>query len=65
MPARTKTRSCVGKDHAHANRVGALAHIRSLVAARGARFSAYRAYECKHCGAWHVGHRRSRKRKQR
>lgn len=58
---KTKARSCTGKA-THESRTQALGHIHAL-ARHGAAFTRYDAYRCRHCGAWHIGHRRNVKRK--
>ncbi|MGC9540209.1 hypothetical protein [Streptomyces sp. UG1] len=52
-PTATKARSCTGKIR-HETRAKALAHLRRLIKRGYVRLS---AYECKHCGGHHVGHR--------
>lgn len=62
----TKGRKCVGKRR-HPTLQKALAAVELLVAA-GTFRGAIRAYECNHCGGFHVGHRpgrRSGRRKRR
>ncbi len=56
MTTRTKGRSCEGKRR-NDTKDQALHQIATLVANRGARASSYRAYQCRWCGCWHVGHR--------
>ncbi|GLH97376.1 hypothetical protein [Phytohabitans aurantiacus] len=51
----TKGRGCEGKQ-AQPTRKAALAQITSLVRRRGALRSRYQVYQCRHCGAWHIGH---------
>lgn len=50
----TAQRGCVGKL-AHKDQVAALRHVAGLIRA-GAHRSSVNAYQCKHCGRWHVGH---------
>jgi hypothetical protein len=50
----TKMRACAGK-RTHQRQRDATAHLRHLVSA-GACSVHLRAYHCRHCGAWHVGH---------
>jgi hypothetical protein len=63
MAVRTKARSCDGKA-AHANRDTAMAHVAFLARERGAAFTRLTPYRCKHCHAWHVGHRGAGRRRQ-
>lgn len=56
MATRSKGRGCTGKV-AQPTREAALAQLASLVRRRGALSSRYQAYQCPHCGAWHIGHR--------
>lgn len=48
----TKGRSCQGKRR-HPSQAKALAHLRDLLSKGGVRLN---AYECRHCGGFHVGH---------
>lgn len=57
---RTKGRMCTGKIR-HPNKAAAERALRALVA-RGAAPFRLRAYRCDHCGSWHVGHVRRRRR---
>lgn len=50
----TRGRACTGKK-THASRAGADEHRNRLIAA-GAAPEGIRAYRCRHCGHWHVGH---------
>jgi hypothetical protein len=56
----TKMRACTGKQ-GHRRQRDAAAHLRRLVSA-GALAHQLRTYHCCHCGAWHVGHWRQRRR---
>ncbi len=51
----TKARACTGK-RVHQRQCDATAHVRRLVK-DGQHPSRLRAYHCRHCGAWHVGHK--------
>lgn len=53
-PASTKARACDGKAQ-HATREAAEHAMRALIA-RGAPPGRLNAYQCAHCGAYHVGH---------
>ena len=55
----TKGRACDGKQR-HSSRQGAVDQIHSLARTRGANPARYEPYQCKHCGAWHIGHRAKR-----
>jgi hypothetical protein len=52
--AATKKAVC-GTKRQHLDRSAALTHLLSLVRA-GAQPGTMRAYRCKWCAAWHVGH---------
>lgn len=52
----SRARQC-GRKHRHPSEGKALAQIRSL-AQRGADVARLQPYACRHCGGWHVGHRR-------
>lgn len=56
----SRAREC-GSKQRHPDRGAALRHFQSLVRYGTApgRMSVYR---CPHCGAWHVGHRKRRRR---
>lgn len=49
------SRACTGKQ-AHPDRSGAAKHARWLEKRDNLPRFTMRAYECDHCGAWHVGH---------
>ena len=52
----TRGRACVGKK-AHTTRADADADAHRLrLIARGAAPEGIRAYRCRHCRHWHVGH---------
>lgn len=53
----TRAREC-GTKRQHATRAAAEGHIWWMVSTLGARRARFRAYRCKHCGCWHVGHAR-------
>ena len=50
----TRGRACTGKK-SHTSRQHAAEHRDQLIA-RGAAAEGLRAYRCRHCGSWHVGH---------
>lgn len=50
-----RNRVCTGKQQ-HETEALATAHLMALVA-RGATRSSLKAYKCRYCGTWHVGHR--------
>lgn len=52
----SKARECGAKQR-HDTKAAAEAHVWSLVKA-GTRRSRMQVYRCRHCGAWHVGHKR-------
>lgn len=56
----SRAREC-GTKIQHASRRGALNQIASLVKA-GTHRGRMQAYRCPHCDAWHVGHRKNRRR---
>lgn len=56
----TKNRECIGKQR-HETKTEAANHLWSLVRA-GTRRSAMSVYRCPHCGSWHVGHTKRRRR---
>lgn len=56
----SRAREC-GTKIPHRSRGAALKQIRSLIQA-GTNGRAMQAYRCPHCGAWHVGHRKNRRR---
>lgn len=56
----TKAREC-GNKTAHPSKAAAEAHAWSLVRA-GTRAGRMAVYRCKHCGSWHVGHKKRRRR---
>lgn len=51
----TKARACTGK-RVHQRRCDATVHLRYLVSS-GAHRSRLSVYHCRHCKAWHVGHK--------
>jgi hypothetical protein len=57
---RSKASEC-GTKQRNATKQEALGQLTAL-ARRGANFHRLSAYHCKHCGAWHVGHRPKPKR---
>lgn len=61
VPKRASRRAgCVGKIR-HDTKGGALVH-RGRMVDQGAAAGAFEVYRCRHCGGWHVGHARERRR---
>lgn len=56
----SKAREC-GTKHRHDTKTQAEAQLWSLVRA-GTRRARMQIYKCRHCGCWHVGHKRKRRR---
>lgn len=56
----TRVREC-GAKQSHSSKADAERHIWSLVRA-GTSLGRMQAYRCKHCGSWHVGHKKRRRR---
>lgn len=56
----TKNREC-GTKQKHPTKADAEAHLWALVRA-GTRRARMSVYHCTHCGSWHVGHTKRRRR---
>lgn len=56
----TKNREC-GSKQRHSTKKEAEAHLWALVR-KGTKPSAMSVYHCSHCGAWHIGHTKRRRR---
>lgn len=57
----TKARTC-GQKARHASKADAERHLFALVRNTGTAPRGMSVYRCPHCGSWHVGHRKRRRR---